>query len=114
LFNIYAKEKISTSWYKNNFWRVTQWTASFFNWCRIITAFIQDSSMAMSSQIQMSRTLMCMAQSSSLGGNKLVPSRTFCPRAVTRGLAEEEKVKGRGGGHYEFSWIFLLWWEDTL
>jgi hypothetical protein len=36
------------------------------------------------------------AQSSSLGGNKLVLSRTFCPRAVARGLAEEEKLKGEG------------------
>jgi hypothetical protein len=38
----------------------------------------------------LSRTSMCKARSSSLGGNKLVPSRTFCPRAVARGLAEEE------------------------
>jgi hypothetical protein len=29
---------------------------------------------------------MCTAQGSSLGGNKLVPSRTFCPRAVACGL----------------------------
>jgi hypothetical protein len=57
---------------------------------------------------------MFTARRLSLGGNKLVPSRTFCPRAVAQGLAEEEKVKGRGGGCYEFSWIFLLWWEDTL
>jgi hypothetical protein len=51
----------------------------------------------------LSRTSMCTAQSSSLSGNKLVHSRNFCPRAVARGLAEEEKVKGRGGGRYEFS-----------
>jgi hypothetical protein len=64
--------------------------------------------------IILSHTSMCAAQSSSLGGYKLVPSRTFCPRAVARGLAEEEKVKRRGGGRYEFSWILLWWWEDTL
>jgi hypothetical protein len=44
----------------------------------------------------MSRTSMFTAQRSSLGGNKLVPSRTFCPRAVARGLAEEERWKGEG------------------
>jgi hypothetical protein len=40
---------------------------------------------------EVSRTSMCTAQSSSLGRNKLVPSRIFCPKAVARGLAEEEK-----------------------
>jgi hypothetical protein len=44
----------------------------------------------------LSRTSMFTAQSSSLGGNKLVHSRTFCPRAVAQGLAEEEKWKLQG------------------
>jgi hypothetical protein len=38
---------------------------------------------------------MCTAQSSSLGGNKLVPSRTFCSRAVARGLAELKNERER-------------------
>jgi hypothetical protein len=45
------------------------------------------------SYLHLSRTSMFTARRSLLGGNKLVPSRTFCPRAVARGLAEEEKVK---------------------
>jgi hypothetical protein len=64
--------------------------------------------------MEVSRTSMCTAQSSSLGGNKLVPSRTLCPRAVARGLAKEEQWKGEGHWRYEFSLGFFWWWEDTL
>jgi hypothetical protein len=44
----------------------------------------------------LSLTSMFTAQISSLGGNKLVPSRTFCPRAVAQGLKKKKKVNGRG------------------
>jgi hypothetical protein len=50
---------------------------------------------------------MCTAQGSSLGGNKLVPSRTLCPRAVAEDWLKRNSERGRCVDVTRFLWDFF-------
>jgi hypothetical protein len=91
-----------------------QFVPVLFRNCINLVQFTRSNSFYQSVKQILSRTSMFTVRRSTLGGNKLVPSRTFCPRVVARGLAEEEILKVRGALTLRVFFGIFWWWVDTL